>query len=89
MMAPEYTFTGREDEVIPSRVTHVLISEALNFVRARAFYEHPNIQEVICHDGVEKIEREAFYNCPSLRWIIMPGVKVVETDAITFCSALT
>ena len=75
--------------MIPLGVTHVLIANGLNFVRARAFYEHPNIQEVICHDGVEKIEREAFYNCPSLRWIIMPGVKVVKTDAFTFCSTLT
>ena len=82
MMAPEYyVFSGRDGEVIPQLVTHVLIAKALKFVRARAFYEHPNIQEVICHDGVEKIEKEAFYICPSLRRVIMPGVKVIEERA--------
>ena len=87
MMAPEYyTFTG--SEVIPRHVTHVLIAEALNFVRSRAFQEHPNIQELICHDGVEKIEEEAFCKCPSLRWIIMPGVKQVGERAFNECKHL-
>ena len=100
-----YVFTGREGERIPRHINHVLIDKSREFVPSGAFYQHPNpliraysgerhsnipnIEELICHDGVEKIEREAFYNCPSLRWIIMPGVKVVETDAFTFCSALT
>ena len=89
MMAPEYyTFTGREGEVmIPDHVTHVLI-EKVKFVRARAFMHHPNIEEVICHDGVEKIEQLAFYLCPSLRRVIMPGVKVIEERAFDRCKAL-
>ena len=87
-MAPEYyVFTGREG--IPRHVTHVLIDKSLKFVRGRAFYEHPNIQEVICHDGVEKIGREAFCFCPSLRRVIMPGVKEVQKWAFNNCEALT
>ena len=86
MMAPDYTFTGRDG--IPDHVTHVLIAKALKFVRARAFFEHPNIQEVICHDGVEKIERDAFFCCPSLRRVIMPGVKIIEHSAFFMCEAL-
>ena len=87
MMAPEYyTFTG---ERVPDYVTHVRIAEALKFVPARAFYWHPNIEEVICHDGVVKIEREAFYSCPSLRRVIMPGVKEVERKAFNRCRRLT
>ena len=82
-----YVFTGRAGEVIPQHVTHVLIAN-VNFVPAEAFKENKNIQEVICHDGVTKIGREAFYSCRSLRWIIMPGVKVVERNAFTYCSAL-
>ena len=47
--------------MIPRHVTHVLlIAKALKFVRGQAFQRHPNIQEVICHDGVEKIEEYAF-----------------------------
>jgi hypothetical protein len=88
MMAPEYyIFTGRER--VPRHVTHVLIAKALKFVPARAFYLHPNIQEVICHDGVLKVEHHAFNECRSLRRVIMPGVKEVEYSAFTFCSALT
>ena len=86
-MAPEYyIFTGQR---VPDHVTHVLIDKALKFVAARAFYEHSNIEEVICHAGVEKIEREAFYNCPRLRRVIMSGVKEVEKDAFTWSKALT
>ena len=90
MMAPEYyVFTGRNGEVIPGHVTHVLIAKDLKFVPARAFYNHQNIEEVICHDGVLKIEELAFYNCPSLKRVIIPGVKVVEKRAFNECRALT
>ena len=86
-MAPEYyIFTGG---VVPDHVTHVIIAEALKFVRKRAFYQHPNIQEVICYDGVEKIERDAFWQCPSLRRVIMPGVKEILASAFFQCRALT
>ena len=85
--APEYyVFTG---EVVPDHVTHVIIDEALKFVRARAFEHHPNIEEVICHYGVEKIEKWAFNRCPRLRRVIMPGVKEVEKRAFGVCEALT
>ena len=86
-MAPEYyIFTGRR---IPDYVTHVLIDKSLKFVPASVFYLHQNIQELICHDGVVKIERMAFYTCPSLRRVIMPGVKEVEKNAFRGCRALT
>jgi hypothetical protein len=87
MMQPEYyIFTGQR---IPDHVTHVLIAKALTFVRAYAFEEHPHIEEVICHDGVEKIEQWAFYRCPRLRRVIMPGVKQVGRRAFSHCKALT
>ena len=90
MMAVDwYTFTGRVGEVIPQHVTHVRIAKSLKGVCARTFYEHPNIEEVECHDGVEKIEREAFARCPKLRRVIMPGVKVIESRTFNMCLALT
>ena len=86
-MAPEYyVFTG---ERVPDHVTHVRIGLALKFVLARAFCDHPNIEEVICHDGVERIEEYAFYRCPSLRRVIMPGVKEVEKCVFNWCTSLT
>ncbi len=87
MMAPEYyTFTGG---VVPDHVTHVLIDKALKFVPRRAFFMHPNIQELICHDGVEMIGREAFCFCPSLRRVLMPGVKEIKKGAFVSCRALS
>ena len=84
MEEPEYyIFTGREGEVIPDHVTHVLIDKALKFVRASAFARHRKIIEMICHDGVEKIEEYAFNGCRSLRRVIIPGVKVIERNAFT------
>ena len=88
MMATEYyVFTGRER--IPRHVTHVLIDKALKFAPARAFYEHPNIQEVICHDGVLKIEQYAFYECPNLQEVIChDSVVKIEQSAFCFCPNL-
>ena len=90
MVAPQYyVFTGRAGgEVIPRHVTHVRIALALKFVRARAFLNHPNIKKVICHDGVVKIEEKAFFKCPRLRRVIMPGVKVIGQMAFEGCKAL-
>ena len=86
MMAPEYyIFTG---EVVPDRVTHIYVGKTAA-VRARAFENHPNIEEVICHDGVLKIGTEAFLRCRRLRRVIMPGVKEVEKWAFGGCGALT
>ena len=88
MMQPEhYVFTGRER--VPRHVTHVLIAKSLKFVRSFAFQQHPNIEEVICHDGVIKIEKAAFCNCPRLRRVIMRDVKQVEKAAFGSCRALT
>ena len=91
MMAPEcYVYTGRAGETIPQHVTHILIiDEALNFIRSYAFNRHPNIEVLICHDGVEKIEEFAFSVCPSLRRVIMPGVKEIEERAFRNCTSLT
>ena len=84
-----FIYTGAEGERIPDGVTHVTIGKDVTFVRARAFYQHPNIIELICHDKVEKVEEWAFGLCPSLRRIIMPGVEIAEMGAFSECEALT
>eukprot|EP00574_Skeletonema_japonicum_P001233 CAMPEP_0201738856 /NCGR_PEP_ID=MMETSP0593-20130828/45472_1 /ASSEMBLY_ACC=CAM_ASM_000672 /TAXON_ID=267983 /ORGANISM="Skeletonema japonicum, Strain CCMP2506" /LENGTH=303 /DNA_ID=CAMNT_0048233087 /DNA_START=19 /DNA_END=930 /DNA_ORIENTATION=+ len=82
-----FTYTGEEGEVIPRDATHVFVD--VTTIPARAFWEHPAVVEVICHDKVEKIEVGAFYGCPSLKRLIMPGVKIVEEGAFHGCKALT
>ena len=82
-----FTYTGAEGEHIPDEATHITIADDCTFVRADAFANHQNIVEVICHEGVVKIERSAFAACPNLRRVIMPGVKEVES-AFWNCTAL-
>ena len=85
-----YIYRGEEGEIIPRWATHITIAEYCycTFVRVRAFQEHPNIVEVICHDNIKKVGEEAFEQCPSLRRVIMPGVKEVEDCAFFGCTAL-
>ena len=86
-----YVYRGEErvNVLIPREATHITVAEDCIFVRAYAFWRHPNIVEVSCHDKVERIEREAFYGCTRLRRVIMPGVKIVEGLAFGDCKALT
>jgi len=85
-----YIYMGEdEDEIIPRDATHIIVHESVTVIRAHAFHHHPNIVEVICHENVEKIERYVFFRCPSLRRVIMPGVKIVETYSFCGCYLLT
>jgi hypothetical protein len=72
-------------EVVPADATHVTVHESVKVIPARAFYEHQNIEEFECHDGVEKVEEYAFSHCPFLRRVKMPGVKIVEREAFSGC----
>ena len=70
-------FNGRVVGVlIPQHITHVRMDKALNFVPVRALgfwrgsWGHPNIEEVECHDGVEKIGDSAFGILFALRGLI-------------------
>ena len=80
---------GQEGEVIPDGATHIIVHDSVNVIRARAFYQHRNIVEVICHEEVDKIDREAFCDCTRLKRVIMLGVTIVEADAFGCCIALT
>eukprot|EP00985_Skeletonema_marinoi_P004618 scaffold2006_cov77-Skeletonema_marinoi.AAC.3 len=82
-----YIYNGRD--AVPRHVTRVRIDESVSVIPAWAFDEHPNIEEVVFHKGVEKVEAGAFSYCPFLRRVIMPGVKEVEECAFWNCAALT
>jgi len=84
-----YVYMGQEGEFIPLGATHIIVHESVTVIRMLAFYEHPNIVEVICHENVEKFEIDAFAFCPSLRRVIMPGVTIVEQWAFLNCFSLT
>ena len=74
-----------EGHIIPLDATRLVVD--MQCIPPTAFAGHPQIVEVICHDRVEKIEEGAFADCPNLRRVVMPGVKIVERAAF-ICSAL-
>ena len=84
-----YIYRGEVGERIPREATHIIVGEDVTVILYQAFSNHPNIVEIICHDGVKKIEECAFNYCPSLRRVIMPGVKIAEEEAFNECIALT
>ena len=83
-----FIFTGEDGEVVPEDATHVTVDKSVTVIPERAFYFHQNILEFECHDGVEKVEEMAFYDCPFLRRVKMPGVKIVESEAFWCCKYL-
>ncbi|KAK1739681.1 hypothetical protein QTG54_009440, partial [Skeletonema marinoi] len=89
MMAADGYFIYTGGEVIPPGVTRVRIHESITVIPAAAFRANRKIEEVKCHDRVKTVEAGAFYECPSLRRVIMPGVRVVERWAFKYCEALT
>ena len=84
-----YIYRGEQSEVIPGDATHIIVDKDVTVILDRAFYWHKHIVEIICHDRVERIERAAFFNCPRLRRVVMPGVKIVWHEAFCSCRALT
>ncbi len=83
-----FVYIGGEQEV-PEDVTYVCIDRSVKNIPARAFYNRGSLVSVEMHDGIETVEKEAFYNCRSLRGIKLPGVKEVEYEAFKYCRALT
>ncbi len=79
-----YTYRGEVGEVIDREATHIIVGEDVTVILRDAFKDHPNIVEVFCHEKVEKIKPFAFYGCPRLRRVIMPGVTVVEHGAFHY-----
>lgn len=72
---------GRVPEHLKQHITHVVIDLSVRSIDDFAFYECPHLVNVDCHDGVLKVGREAFAHCPSLQYVRMAGVTVVEDAA--------
>ena len=93
-------FTGEEEpeefwdedgnllESILLNITHLSVHESITVIPGEALFYHPNIVELICHNGVKKIEYEAFDICPRLKRLVMPGVEEVEWGAFNQCEAV-
>ena len=77
-----FVFVGG-DQVVPRDVTHVIIDKSVKIIPARAFKRRSQLRYVEMHDGVEIIEGDAFFGCPSLRGIKLPGVRVIKLNLVT------
>ncbi len=55
------------DQEVPNGVVRAVIHPSVKIILEKAFSERLQLVSVIFHAGVEIIEREAFYNCESLR----------------------
>ncbi len=69
-------------------ITKVVIEEGVNAVGQMAFYELPNLQEVVLADSVEEIRNYAFKNCASLTTVNLEVVETIREGAFYSCSAL-
>jgi hypothetical protein len=83
-----FVYVGGEQEV-PRNVTRVRIDRSVKIIPERAFHFRESLLSVETHDDLEKIEREAFLYCTSLRRIKLPGVRIVEQGAFCNCYDLS
>jgi hypothetical protein len=84
-----FVYTGGEQEV-PRDVRRAKIDESIDTILAEAFADCGHLIEVEGHNKLKKIERSAFNDCYSLRWLTkMTGVTEIEGWAFFGCEALS
>ena len=70
------------------RITKVVISEGIHDIGQMAFYELPNLTEVVLPESAVEIRNYAFKNCKSLTTINLEVVEFIREGAFYGCSAL-
>eukprot|EP00985_Skeletonema_marinoi_P000882 scaffold360_cov77-Skeletonema_marinoi.AAC.7 len=83
-----FIYMGGEQEV-PHDVRRVVIDRSVKIIPAWAFARRGQLVSVKFHDGVERIEMNAFYGCDSLIRLKLLGVREVARDAFIYCTGLT
>ncbi len=69
-------------------ITKVVIEEGIHDIGQMAFYELPNLCEVVLPASIVEIRNYAFKNCKSLTTINLDGVDFIREGAFYGCSAL-
>ena len=69
-------------------ITKIVIEEGVNDIGQMAFYELPNLVEVVLPDSSIEIREYAFKNCAKLTTINLEVVEVIGEGAFYGCSAL-
>ena len=66
----------------PENITHAIIDKSVRVIDEEAFENNSNLQSVVTHDKLEKIERAAFVGCDSLTHIDIQSVKILDSYAL-------
>ena len=69
-------------------ITKVVINEGIHDIGQMAFYELPNLTEVVLPDSAVEIRGYAFKNCKSLTTINLEVVEFIREGAFYGCTAL-
>ena len=69
-------------------ITKVIIEEGIHDIGQMAFYELPNLVEVVLPESTVEIRNYAFKNCKSLTTINLEVVEVIREGAFYGCTAL-
>ena len=70
------------------QIVKVVIEEGVNAVGQMAFYELPNLKEVVLPESIEEIRNYAFKNTASLTTINLEVVEFIREGAFYGCSGL-
>ena len=70
------------------RITKVVVEEGINAVGQMAFYELPNLTEVVLPESAVEIRGYAFKNCTALTTINLEVVEFIREGAFYGCTAL-
>ena len=76
------------DQVVPDDVRRVKIDRSVKIIPTRAFQGRRHLIDVEFHDGIERIEKYAFFCCGSLRSVKLLGVKIIGAHAFAGCENL-
>jgi hypothetical protein len=79
-----FVYTGG-DQVVPRDVRRVKIDKSVTIISEWAFFRRRHLIYVDFHDGIDRIEAEAFDCCFALRIVKLLGVKVVGNGAFANC----
>ena len=69
------SFVYTSQNYVPHGVIRVRVHPSIKVIRARTFFQQARLIGVELHDGIEVIEKEAFYDCRSLREILFPPLR--------------
>ena len=69
-------------------ITKIVIEEGVNDIGQMAFYQLPNLEEVVLPDSAIEIREYAFKNCAKLTTINLEVVEFIREGAFYGCSAL-